>query len=84
MYQQYAEDVRANSALFICEVEGFDEERFLKPFAKVGDKLNKIVLTTWKFLDAIQKDKAKQDLFTRVVRCPEGIEPFMRVLSLQT
>jgi len=84
MYQQYAEDVKANSALFICDVEGFDEERFARPFANVGKRLWKIVVATWKSLDLIQKEKSRQDSFAKIIEKPGDVEPSMRVLSHTT
>ena len=32
MYQSYAEEVNANSAVFICDVDGFDDKRLKKIF----------------------------------------------------
>ena len=32
MYQSYAKEVNANSAVFICDVDGFDDKRLKKIF----------------------------------------------------
>jgi len=80
MYQSYAEDVHANSALFICEVERFDRNRFIRSFDSMGDKLNKIVLATWNFLDKIQKEQNLLNQFLSIIEKPESFKPKRRIL----
>lgn len=55
MYQDYAEETNANSSVFVCDVDKFDENRFIPNFEKRGDKLDRIVLVIWSFLDKIQR-----------------------------
>ena len=80
MYQSYAEDVNANSAIFVCEAEKFDENKFLPVFDTIGDKLSKIVLVTWNFLDKIQKDQNLLSKFISIIKKPESVKPKRRVL----
>lgn len=80
MYQSYVEDVNANSAVFVCEADAFDKDRFIQSFEKTGDKLNKIVLITWNFLDKVQKDQALHERFVSTMKNPESIESNKRIL----
>lgn len=80
MYQSYAEDVHANSAVFICEADMFDKNKFIRSFDSMGDKLNKIVLATWNFLDRIQKDQDLFSQFLSIIKNPESAKPKQRIL----
>lgn len=80
MYQLYAEDIKANSAVFVCEAERFDEKRFTKGFAKLGDKLDKIVLVAWSFLDKVQKDQALLGKLVAAIERPESRTARQRIL----
>lgn len=81
MYQSYAEDVNANSAIFVCEAEKFDENKFLPVFDTIGDRLSKIVLVRWSFLDRIQKDRNLLSKFLSIIKKPETVKPKRRILS---
>lgn len=80
MYQQYAEQVKANSAFFICEADKFDEHKFVKPFLRASGQMNKIILASWKFLDESQKSKQMQDKLEAAVKNPESLGPIERIL----
>lgn len=81
MYQSYAEDVNANSALFVCEAEGFDKDKFMRSFVSMGRKLDKIVMLTWNFLDRAQKDQKLKKRFISAIENPESIDPKKRILA---
>jgi len=81
MYQSYAEDIHANSALFICEAETFDKNRFVPSFDSMGDRLSKIVMVTWNFLDRVQKDQSLFSQFLSVITKPESAKPKQRILA---
>jgi len=80
MYQSYAEEVKANSAVFVCDVDKFDQDTFVHPFVKQSQKLNKICLVCWDYLDKIQKDRALQESFRTLIIDPNNFEPSKRVL----
>jgi len=80
MYQTYAEEVDANSALFICDVDGFDQDSFVKSFLKQSDRLSKICLVCWSHLNRVQKEKALWENFKNAIEKPEDLEPVERVL----
>ena len=81
MYQSYAEEVNANSAVFVCDSERFDQTRFLPSFVKSANRLNKIVLVTWSFLDRSQKDQKFLDMFLSTIKTPESFKPEERILQ---
>lgn len=81
MYQDYAEEVNANSALFVCDVDKFDEKRFLPNFEKRGNKLDRIVLVLWSFLDEIQKDQHLLEKFIATLKAPTILSPKERILA---
>jgi hypothetical protein len=81
MYQSYAEEVNANSALFVCEGEGFDEKRFIRSFVTLGNKLDKIVMLTWSYLDRAQQDRKLMVRFLSAIRAPESVDPDKRILA---
>lgn len=81
MYQDYAEEVKANSALFVCDVDRFDEARFLPGFEKRGNKLDRIVLVLWSFLDKIQKDPGLLREFIKILKEPSSLSPKQRILG---
>lgn len=81
MYQRYAEEINANSAVFVCEVEKFDETKFVSNFVRIGSKISKIVLATWNFLDKVQKDQNLLNKFVATLREPESITPKQRILQ---
>ena len=80
MYQSYAENINANSAVFVCEADKFDEKKFVSVFDAMGDKLSKIVLATWAFLDKIQKDQNLLSKFISTITKPESVNPRQRIL----
>ena len=80
MYQSYAEDINANSALFVCEGDTFDKNKFVPVFRKRGNKLNKIVLVTWSFLGKVQTDQNLLKKFISTLKKPESIKPKQRIL----
>jgi len=80
MYQFYAEDINANSAVFICESDKFHKNKFVPAFDILGKKLSKIVLVTWNFLDKIQKDQNLLIRFVSTIKNPESLKPRERVL----
>jgi hypothetical protein len=79
MYQLYAEDVKANSAIFVCDVKAFDEKGFKCVFEKMGDRLTKIVMTTWDFLNKSQKNDDLRKKFIATIKEPESIEASERI-----
>jgi hypothetical protein len=79
MYQDYAEEVNANSAVFVCDVEKFDENRFIPSFEKRGDRLDRIVLVIWGFLDKIQRDQILLREFVKVIEEPKLYNPRRRI-----
>jgi hypothetical protein len=81
MYQDYAEEVGANSSVFICDVDKFDENRFIPNFEKWGDKLDRIVLVIWRYLDRIQRDQTLLRRFIRVIEEPKSHSPKQRILA---
>lgn len=80
MYQAYAEDINANSALFVCEVDAFDKNKFVPVFGSLGKRLDKIVLVTWSFLDRIQADQNLLSKFVSTLKKPESVKPKQRIL----
>ena len=42
-YQEYAEDTKANSALFVCEADCLDEDRYLNRFLE-NSRLDKLLI----------------------------------------
>jgi hypothetical protein len=81
MYQSYAEEINADSAIFVCDSEKFDAKKFLPSFVKLGNKLNRIVLVTWSFLDKTQKDPKLLDALLSVMKTPESVLPERRILQ---
>jgi len=81
MYQSYAENVNANSALFVCEAERFDKDKFIRSFVSMGNKLNKIVMSTWGFLDRVQRDQKLLNRFISTIKNPESTDPKKRILA---
>ena len=81
MYQDYAEEVNANSALFVCDVERFDKTKFLPGFEKRGNKLDRVVLVLWSFLDKIQNDSSLLDRFIEILKEPRSLSPKQRILA---
>lgn len=73
--------MNANSAIFVCGCERFDEKKFNLVFEKMGEKLNKGVLVNWGFLDKIQKDQALLKRFVNIIRKPESYETSQRILQ---
>ena len=80
MYQFYAEDINANSAVFICEAKYFDKNKFVSVFDSMGKKLSKVVLVTWDFLDKTQKDPNLLSKFVSTIKKPEAFKPRQRIL----
>lgn len=81
MYQDYAEEVNANSSVFVCDVDKFDENRFIPAFEKRGDKLDRIVLVLWNYLGRIQKDRTLLEKFVRLIKEPKSHSPKQRILG---
>ena len=80
MYQSYANEVGANSAIFVCEGESFHDKKFVPIFERKSDELSKIVLVTWNFLDRILEDQNLLKKFVSTIREPESVKPNQRVL----
>jgi hypothetical protein len=80
MYQTYAEEVNANSAVFVCDVDRFDSDAFVTPFVKQSDRLNKISLVIWSYLGRIQKDRTLMDKFNKLVSNPRLVKPAERIV----
>jgi hypothetical protein len=78
---EYAEAINANSSVFVCDVDNFDENRFIPNFEKRGDKPDRIVLVIWSFLDRIQKDQTLLKRFIKVIEEPRSHSPKQRMLS---
>jgi hypothetical protein len=81
MYQDYAEEVKANSSLFVCDVDEFDNDRFITSFEKRGDKLDRIVLVMWNYLDKIQRDQTLLEKFVDIIKEPKSHSPKQRILA---
>lgn len=81
MYQSYAEDINANSVLFVCDVDEFHPTDFIASFCKRGDKLNKIILTNWAFLREVIKDRDQLDGLITVLTTPEDVDPLERIFE---
>jgi hypothetical protein len=79
-YQDYAEEVKANSAIFICDVDGFHRDKFVSPFVKRAEKLDKIGLVCWSYLNRAQKDNSLLDPLRKLIANPELVEPMERIL----
>jgi len=81
MYQDYAEQINANSSVFVCDVDKFDENRFVPSFEKRGDRLDRIVLVVWNYLDKIQRDQTLLKRFVEIIRKPKMHSPRQRILT---
>jgi hypothetical protein len=81
MYQDYAEEINANSSVFVCDIDKFDENRFIPNFEKRGDKLDRVVLVIWSFLDKIQRDQTLLKRFIRIIEKPGSHSPKERILA---
>lgn len=81
MYQSYAEDINANSAMFVCEADLFDENKFVRSFDSMGNKLSKIVVLTWRFLEKAQRDQKLCSRFLSIIKNPESFKPKNRILT---
>jgi hypothetical protein len=79
MYQDYAEEVNVNSAVFVCDVDGFHQDDFVNTFAKQGTKLSKICLVRWSYLDRIQEDRDLLERFNTTVTKPDDCDPTARI-----
>jgi hypothetical protein len=79
MYQSYAEDVKANSAVFICDIDRFDLSTFVNPFIKQDQKLSKICLVCWNFLDKAQKDVKLFHSLELAMMNPKKFTPQQRI-----
>ena len=79
MYQDYAEEVNANSAVFVCDVDGFHKDAFVNTFVKQGAKLSKICLVCWSYLDRIQNDRNLLERFSATVTRPDDYGPAARI-----
>ncbi len=73
MYQIYAEQVNANAAVFICDVEKVDDEKFSKPFLGSLGRLDKVVLVLWKFFDLASKDAGVRTKLEQAVKKPNAL-----------
>ena len=80
MYQNYAEDVNADSVVFICDVDGFDKKKFIEQFIKQGQKLSKVCMVTWSYLDRIQNDNEVYQHFKETIFNPESKDSDERIL----
>lgn len=81
MYQDYAEEVNANSAVFVCDVDKFDEIKFILSFEKRGTKLDKMVLVMRSFLDKIHTDQSLLKKFNTLIKEPRSYSPKQRILA---
>jgi hypothetical protein len=79
MYQSYAEDVKSNSAVFICDIDRFDLSTFVNPFIKQDQKLSKICLVCWNFLDKAQKDTKLFHSLELAMKNPQKFTPQQRI-----
>jgi hypothetical protein len=80
MYQTYAEDIGANSALFVCSVKDFHQKDFIQSFSKRGSKLNKIVLVNWAFLEEARQDRRLLTHFINIITDPQSVKPSEKIL----
>ena len=81
MYQSYAEDINANSVLFVCDVDEFHPTDFKKSFCKRGDRLNKILLTNWAYLHKVITDRDQLGGLITVLTKPEDVDPSERIFE---
>jgi len=80
MYQTYAEDIGANSALFVCSVKDFHPKDFIESFSKRGSKLNRIVLVNWAFLEEARQDRRLLAHFINIITDPQSVKPSEKIL----
>lgn len=83
-YQLYAEDIGANSVLFVCEAEKVKDD-FLTLFSrKLGNKANVIVICSWKFLEVACQQPNKRERLLNMVINPTSYTPEEKVLFNST
>src|SRR5439155_6815916 len=66
-YQDYAEEVKANSAVFVCDIDRFNEDKFVAPFVKRADDFVKIAMVCWSYLDKAQKERTLLERLRAVI-----------------
>jgi hypothetical protein len=70
-YQEYAEEVSANSALFVCESRQLDEDRYMDKFYQ-SRSLDKLVIVNFDTLVSLRKNTPLKMRFDKAIRSPES------------
>jgi len=70
-YQRYAEEVKANSALFVLEATRLDEDRYMNKFYS-RKELDKIVIVSFNTLIALRKETARKKEFEDALEEPNS------------
>lgn len=70
-YQEYVEEVDANSALFICESPELDEERYMNRFYE-RDDLDRIVIANSETLVGLRRDTERKRRFEEALESPNS------------
>jgi len=79
-YQIYAEDIKANSVLFVCESEMING-KFTRLFSeKVEPKADKIVVCSWRFLDKARSEPQRRNRLLNVMTNPSNCSPDEKLL----
>ena len=79
-YQDYAETLDANSALFICEGR-FDPKEFMAPVCHVLEKAERVAMSTQRYLTKALKDEELRKKLDDEIKSPKDFEPKERILT---
>jgi hypothetical protein len=83
IYQEYAEDVNANSVVFICESKKLDEDRYLKRFINKS-KLDRLVIVNNTLLLDIKNKKSVIKKFKEKLKSPQDYDMGDRIIFKST
>lgn len=83
IYQEYAEDVNANSAVFICESKKLDEDRYLKRFINKS-KLDRLIIVNNTILLDIKNKKSAIKKFKEKLKSPQDYDMGDRIIFKST
>ena len=72
-YQEYAEDIEANSVLFVCEAKFLDEDRYLNKFIE-NSYLNKLLIVNNRMLLHLKNHRNKIKKFKEKIKFPTKYE----------
>lgn len=79
IYQEYADDVDANSVIFVCESKFLDEDRYVKRFTRKS-KLDKLIIINNIMLTSLKNRKNKINLLKDKIKCPSDYDMQDRIL----